>query len=79
MVKNKSDPFVYGVSQLWILYIKLPNRTSQTVREVTRTKREVVQLRREMNATSAQDEFAKWAKLRRMHDKALEEYEAKSM
>lgn len=41
-------------------------------------KREVVQLKREMNATSSQDEFAKWAKLRRRHDKTLEEYEAKS-
>jgi len=65
-------------SLLWLFYIKLPNRASQMVREVTRKKREVVQLRREMNATSAQDEFAKWAKLRRMHDKALEEYEAKN-
>jgi len=65
-------------SLLWLLYIKLPNRTSQTAREVIRTKREVVQLRREMNATSAQDEFAKWAKLRRMYDKALEEYEARN-
>jgi ferric-dicitrate binding protein FerR (iron transport regulator) len=41
-------------------------------------KREVVQLKREMNATSSQDEFAKWAKLRRKHDKALEQYEEKS-
>lgn len=41
-------------------------------------KRDVVQLKREMNATSSQDEFAKWAKLRRRHDKTLEEYEAKS-
>lgn len=41
-------------------------------------KREVVLLKREMNATSSQDEFAKWAKLRRRHDKTLEEYEAKS-
>ena len=31
-----------------------------------------------MNATSSQDEFAKWAKLRRRHDKAMEEYEAMS-
>lgn len=28
-----------------------------------------------MTATSAQDQFAKWAKLRRKHDKTLEEYE----
>ena len=38
--------------------------------------REVLQLKREMNSTSSQDEFAKWAKLRRRHDKCMEEYEA---
>lgn len=31
-----------------------------------------------MNNTSSQDEFAKWAKARRRHDKTLEEYEALS-
>jgi ferric-dicitrate binding protein FerR (iron transport regulator) len=40
--------------------------------------REVVRLKREMNATSSQDEFAKWAKLRRQHDKALAQYEETS-
>lgn len=64
--------------QLWILYLKLPTSVSKDAREHYRLKREVVQLKREMNATSSQDEFAKWAKLRRRHDKALEEYEAKS-
>jgi len=37
-----------------------------------------MKLKREMNSTSSQDEFAKWAKLRRRHDKALEEFEAMS-
>jgi hypothetical protein len=32
-----------------------------------------------MNATSSQDEFAKWAKLRRQHDKAVGDYEEKCM
>jgi ferric-dicitrate binding protein FerR (iron transport regulator) len=41
-------------------------------------KSEVVQLKREMNNTSSQDEFAKWAKLRRKHDKAMSDYEALS-
>jgi len=31
-----------------------------------------------MNATSSQDEFAKWAKLRRSHDKLQAEYDEKS-
>jgi len=32
-----------------------------------------------MNAVSAQDEFARWAKLRRTHDKAVADYEKSSM
>ena len=38
----------------------------------------MIRLKREMNATSSQDEFAKWAKLRRSHDKVLAQYEEKS-
>lgn len=64
--------------QLWILYLKLPTSTSRNARQQSRLKREVVQLKREMNNTSSQDEFAKWAKLRRKHDKAMDEYEAMS-
>ncbi|EEP80774.1 conserved hypothetical protein [Uncinocarpus reesii 1704] len=63
---------------LWLLYLKLPNNTSRTAVEQRRLKGEVVQLKREMKSTSSQDEFAKWAKLRRRHDKAMEEYEAKN-
>jgi ferric-dicitrate binding protein FerR (iron transport regulator) len=38
----------------------------------------VVRLKREMTAVSAQDEFARWAKLRRTHDKAVADYEKSS-
>lgn len=38
----------------------------------------MIRLKREMNATSSQDEFAKWAKLRRNHDKVLAQYDEKS-
>lgn len=38
-------------------------------------RKEVVKLHREMTNTSAQDDFAKWAKLRRQHDKKKAEYE----
>ncbi|KAL1849029.1 GET complex subunit get1 [Paecilomyces lecythidis] len=62
-------------SLLWIVYLKLPTATSRNAKEQARLKREVVQLKREMNATSSQDEFAKWAKLRRRHDKTMEEFE----
>ncbi|KAE8145283.1 Protein get1 [Aspergillus avenaceus] len=62
-------------SLLWILYIKLPTPLSKDAQDQNRLKREVVQLKRDMNNTSSQDEFAKWAKLRRRHDKAMDEYE----
>lgn len=39
----------------------------------------MIRLKREMNATSSQDEFAKWAKIRRSHDKVLAQYDEKSM
>ncbi|KAF1350864.1 CHD5-like protein-domain-containing protein [Delphinella strobiligena] len=63
---------------LWILYNKLPNPTAKDAREATRLKGEVVRLKRELGATSAQDEFSKWAKIRRAHDKAVAEYEKSS-
>ena len=34
-----------------------------------------MKIKLEMNATSSQDEFAKWAKLRRQHDKVVEQLE----
>ncbi|KAH8697258.1 protein get1 [Talaromyces proteolyticus] len=61
---------------LWLLYLRLPTTLLQDSRKHQELKRDVVQFKREMNATSSQDEFAKWAKLRRRHDKALDEYEA---
>ncbi|PYH97581.1 CHD5-like protein [Aspergillus ellipticus CBS 707.79] len=61
---------------LWLLYLKVPTSTSKKAREQNRLKREALQLKRDMNNTSSQDEFAKWAKLRRRHDKTMEEYEA---
>ncbi|ERF76151.1 hypothetical protein EPUS_01485 [Endocarpon pusillum Z07020] len=57
---------------LWTLYTRAPlSTTSQPMHEQTRLRREVVRLKREMAATSAQDNFARWAKIRREHDKAL--------
>lgn len=79
---NKSvsnQPIPTRNKQLWIVYLKLPTATSRQAREQNRLRREVLELKRDMNNTSSQDEFAKWAKLRRRHDKTLEEYEAASM
>jgi len=35
-------------------------------------------VRHDLNATSSQDEFAKWARLQRKHDKLMDELEKKS-
>ncbi|KAF1814463.1 hypothetical protein P152DRAFT_272600 [Eremomyces bilateralis CBS 781.70] len=65
-----------GVDELlWILYNKLPTPTSKSAQEQLRLRREVLRLKRQMHATSAQDDFAKWAKIRRQHDKVLSDYE----
>jgi hypothetical protein len=63
--------------QLYQIYTRLPFYSSNDGKEQVRLRREVVRLKREMNAVSAQDEFSKWAKLRRQHDKALEEHDKK--
>ncbi|OCT51054.1 Protein get1 [Cladophialophora carrionii] len=62
---------------LWQIYTRLPLQSSRDMQQQIRLRREVVRLKREMNAVSAQDEFSKWAKLRRQHDKALEEHDKK--
>ena len=64
-----------GDTQLWTFYSKIPSSHSKAMRSQIELKREVVRLKREMNSTSSQDEFAKWAKLRRQHDKALAQYD----
>ncbi|EXJ58099.1 hypothetical protein A1O7_05523 [Cladophialophora yegresii CBS 114405] len=63
---------------LWQIYTRLPLQSSRDMQQQVRLRREVVRLKREMNAVSAQDEFSKWAKLRRQHDKALEEHDKKA-
>ncbi|KAI5289540.1 GET complex subunit get1 [Ascosphaera aggregata] len=60
---------------VWSLLLKLPTETGRTARRHGELKKEVLRWKQQMTATSAQDEFAKWAKLRRKHDKALDEYE----
>jgi tail-anchored protein insertion receptor len=64
---------------LWLVYIRLPFGTSQNIREQWRLRRDVVRLKREMAAISAQDDFARWAKIRRQHDKTLAEYDKTGM
>ncbi|RDW60808.1 putative protein get1 [Coleophoma cylindrospora] len=58
---------------LWTIFTSLTNSKAAAEQRALKTK--FLQLKKELNATSSQDEFAKWAKLRRQHDKVLEEYE----
>ncbi|KAL0263477.1 GET complex subunit get1 [Diplodia seriata] len=60
---------------LWLLYNKLPTPTSKAARENVKLKREVLRLKKEMSGVSAQDDFAKWAKLRRAHDKVFADFQ----
>ncbi|KAM0445267.1 hypothetical protein ACHAO4_009865 [Trichoderma viride] len=61
---------------LWTLINYLPVPTSNAAAEQRKLQAQYLAARREMNTTSSQDEFAKWAKLRRKHDKLLEQLEA---
>lgn len=56
----------------------LPTPTSKSAGEQKKLRREFMKVRYEMNATSSQDEFAKWAKLRRQHDKLNDQLEKSS-
>ncbi|KAF2840548.1 hypothetical protein M501DRAFT_930254 [Patellaria atrata CBS 101060] len=60
---------------LWLLYNKLPTPTSNASRQQVKLKQEVLRLKKELAGVSAQDDFAKWAKLRRQHDKVMADYE----
>ncbi|KAK3171135.1 hypothetical protein OEA41_003219 [Lepraria neglecta] len=62
---------------LWTLYNKLPTSTSAEIKSQSMLAREVLRLKRELNATSAQDQFAKWAKLDREHNRVQAKYDEK--
>ncbi|KAK4107157.1 hypothetical protein N656DRAFT_785602 [Canariomyces notabilis] len=62
---------------LWRFYLSLPTPLSREFADQRRKQKEYLSVRQELNATSSQDQFAKWAKLRRQHDKLLEGLEKK--
>ncbi len=64
--------------QLWNIYLALPTKTSRDLAEKKKLQAEFLKVRHELNATSSQDQFAKWAKLRRQHDKLLDRLERSS-
>ncbi|KAL9013122.1 MAG: hypothetical protein Q9173_002165 [Seirophora scorigena] len=66
------------ILQLWTLYNKSPTSTRDSVQESNMLRAKVLVLKKEMAATSSQDEFAKWAKLRRQHDKAVAQYDERA-
>lgn len=72
-INHLFKPYINDVA--WTLFTKLPTEQSKQGKELASLRGEAVRLNREMKATSAQDEFAKWAKLRRQHDKAKEKYD----
>lgn len=55
----------------------MPLASSKDAQDQLRLRREVLRLKKEMNAISAQDDFAKWAKIRREHDKAMAAHDQK--
>ncbi|KAI1754725.1 CHD5 domain-containing protein [Xylaria castorea] len=62
-------------NMLWNLYLALPTEVSKQAAEKNKFQQEYLAIRRDLTATSSQDQFAKWAKLRRQHDKQLEQLE----
>ena len=61
-----------------MLWNKLPySSTSADVRLQTKRRKELVGLKQELNATSAQDQFAKWARLDRQFSRMQAEYDTK--
>jgi hypothetical protein len=68
----------FPLSQIWRAYLSLPTPLAKEFADQRKKQKEYLAVRRDLNATSSQDEFAKWAKLRRQHDKLLDELEKKS-
>ncbi|KAK0704947.1 CHD5-like protein-domain-containing protein [Lasiosphaeris hirsuta] len=64
-------------SLIWRAVTSLPLPIAQEFADQRKKQKEYLAIRRELQATSSQDQFAKWAKLRRQHDKLLEGLEKK--
>ncbi|KKA26940.1 hypothetical protein TD95_001058 [Thielaviopsis punctulata] len=64
-------------SLLWRLLMLFPSEPARMDKEKRALQTKYLAVRKDMQATSSQDEFAKWARLRRQHDKLYEELEKK--
>ncbi|KAK0634974.1 CHD5-like protein-domain-containing protein [Bombardia bombarda] len=60
---------------LWQIVLYFPTSLSKGFSDQRIRQKKYLAARHELNATSSQDEFAKWAKLRRQHDKLFDELE----
>ncbi|KAK9763572.1 GET complex subunit get1 [Basidiobolus ranarum] len=65
--------YSYFVSQCYKLY-KLAIQKSSVV-ELRKYKKEIIELKTKLRQTSSQDEFAKWARIRRKLDAATSKYD----
>ncbi|AEO71659.1 5f302415-052b-4875-a786-7d91cb8f848b [Thermothielavioides terrestris] len=64
-------------NMLWRFYLSFPTPLARQFADQRKKQKEYLAVRHDLNATSSQDEFAKWARLRRQHDKLLDELEKK--
>ncbi|KAI9801392.1 MAG: hypothetical protein M1825_003371 [Sarcosagium campestre] len=78
LVNTVGATAINNIKKLWAVITRLPTPISKHVSLQRSLKREYLRLRQDMNSTSSKDEFAKWAKLRRQHDKVLAELEKTS-
>ncbi|KAK6533829.1 GET complex subunit get1 [Arthrobotrys megalospora] len=71
-----TNVFVSLAPAFWRIYTQIvPSSASADAETLRRQQTEILKIRKEMATTSSQDEFAKWAKLRREHDKRVAELE----
>lgn len=60
--------------QAWLAYSHLPTPHSAAIARTTAQRRALLRLKAELAAVSAQDEFARWAKLSRQYEKQEKTY-----
>jgi hypothetical protein len=59
--------------QAWSIYLLLPLPIREQIRLQKKAQNELLQTSASLKSTSSQDEFAKWARLNRQHDKQIQD------
>jgi tail-anchored protein insertion receptor len=76
LITNIVPPSNFPNSQLWTLYTRLsPSLRSQLAQQST-LKHDLFKTSTELKSTSSQDQFAKWARLNRTHEKLLNDLQS---